>query len=297
MASKVLGILSLCSLPSPEADEPPVSCGLGFQPEQLVVAERAADVVNRSSCANACMKKTCKAFVFYKEAERCDLFVPHPGTQCKKSKEAKRLPGPPGGGSWKDYLSEAGTRWSRQPDIHGGKCNTGFWGNWLPKRLFHTIFVACLWTSIWLLGTYPMGRELCDGWRLLLPVYCFAKAGFSITWTIFTNFNHSHVWNEFLANDPERSYPVLSFVMKLVLGGRHRFNEMLFHDVHHAFPNAVGTMSQRGRFHGYEAVMHAATQVLDNGLFKKNGDEQTTMQKNDRRRSLKLSNLAHSLKN
>jgi len=112
-----------------------------------------------------------------------------------------------------------------------------------------------------------MGRELRDGWRLLVPVYCFAKAGFSITWTIFTNFNHSHVWNEFLASDPERSYPVLSFVMKMILGGRHRFNEMLFHDVHHAFPNAVGAMSQRGRFHGWKAVHDAAVEVLANGLF------------------------------
>merc|ERR1712125_3727 len=89
---------------------------------------------------------------------------------------------------------------------------------------------------------------------------------------------------------------VLHNVMAVLLGGRHRWNEMLFHDVHHAFPNAVGTMSQRGRFHGYEAVMHAATQVLDNGLFKQNGDELTKMQKNDRRRSQKLSALAHSLR-
>jgi len=55
-------------------------------------------------------------------------------------------------------------------------------------------------------------------------------------------------------------------------------------------------MSQRGRFHGYEAVMHAATRVLDNGLFKENGDALTKMQKNDRKRSQKLSSLAHSFR-
>lgn len=159
--------------------------------------------------------------------------------------------------------------YSNWPDpAPGGKCNTGFWKTWFPRRLFHTLFVGALWTCVWLLGTYPMGRDLREGWRLMLPVYCFAKAGFAITWTIFTNFNHSHVWNEFLAGDPERTYPCLSLIMKMVLGGRHRFNEMLFHDVHHAFPNAVGAMSQRGRFHGWEKVHEAAAEILANGLFK-----------------------------
>merc|ERR1712217_125316 len=37
---------------------------------------------------------------------------------------------------------------------------------------------------------------------------------------------------------------------------------MLFHDVHHAFPNAVGTMSQRGRFHGWQKVQDAAAIAL-----------------------------------
>ena len=30
-------------------------------------------------------------------------------------------------------------------------------------------------------------------------------------------------------------------VMALAVGGKHRWNEMLFHDVHHTFPNALGT--------------------------------------------------------
>lgn len=31
-----------------------------------------------------------------------------------------------------------------------------------------------------------------------------------------------------------------------------------FHDVHHAFPNALGTLSQRGRFHGWKKVHDAS---------------------------------------
>ena len=44
--------------------------------------------------------------------------------------------------------------------------------------------------------------------------------------------------------------------------------------VHHAFPNAVGTLSQRGRFHGWEKVHDAAAEVLHRGLWKPNGDEE-----------------------
>merc|ERR1712178_198989 len=129
-----------------------------------------------------------------------------------------------------------------------------------------------------------------------ITVNVFSRIGFGIAWMFITNFNHSHPWQKYLQQDPARSNPVLHNFMATVHGGKHRWNEMLFHDVHHAFPNAVGTMSQRGRFHGYEKVMHAATQVLDNGLFKENGDVKTKMQKNDRRRSMKMSALAHSLR-
>ncbi|CAE7538582.1 PKAR, partial [Symbiodinium pilosum] len=65
----------------------------------------------------------------------------------------------------------------------------------------------------------------------------------------------------------------LRVAARMVLGGKHRWNEMLFHDVHHAFPNAVGTLSQRGRFHGWEKVHDAAAEVLHRGLWKPNGDE------------------------
>ena len=116
----------------------------------------------------------------------------------------------------------------------------------------------------------------------------FARIGFSAAWMFITNFTHSLPWNEFLAQDPGRTWPVLHNVMALVLGGKHRWNEMLFHDVHHAFPNAVGTLSQRGRFHGWEKVHDAAAEVLHRGLWKPNGDEETQMQKTQKKRSLMM---------
>merc|ERR1711941_186109 len=106
-----------------------------------------------------------------------------------------------------------------------------------------------------------------------------SRCGFTAAWMFITNFTHSHPWNHFLAKDPARTWPVLHDTMAFVLGGKHRWNEMLFHDVHHAFPNAVGTMSQRGRFHGWQKVHDAAAEVLANGLWKPNGDEETEMPK------------------
>mmetsp|Transcript_59862 Transcript_59862/g.96920 ORF Transcript_59862/g.96920 Transcript_59862/m.96920 type:complete len:457 (+) Transcript_59862:162-1532(+) len=168
----------------------------------------------------------------------------------------------------------------------GGKCNKEFWTKWVPRRLKHSAFVASLWACIWLLGTYPLGRPLSEGWRFMFTVSFFARVGFSAAWIFITNFTHSLPWNRFLANDPARTWPLLHSIMAVVLGGRHRWNEMLFHDVHHAFPNAVGTLSQRGRFHGWEKVHDAAAEVLHRGIWKPNGDEPTEMQKQQRKRSV-----------
>ena len=52
----------------------------------------------------------------------------------------------------------------------GGKCNKDFWGKWVPNRLRHCLFVASLWSCVWLLGTWPLGRPLSEGWRFFLPV-------------------------------------------------------------------------------------------------------------------------------
>jgi hypothetical protein len=102
----------------------------------------------------------------------------------------------------------------------------------------------------------------------MFTVLTFSRAGFAVAWMFIANFNHSHLWNEFLASDPERNWPKLHATMAFLVGGRHRWNEMLFHDVHHAFPNAIGTLSQRGRFHGWEKVHNAANQVLRYGIWK-----------------------------
>jgi len=168
----------------------------------------------------------------------------------------------------------------------GGKCNKEFWKKWLPRRAYHSLFVAGLWACVWLLGTWPLGRPLGEGWRFMLTVSCCARFGFSAAWMFITNFTHSHPWNHFLATDPERGWPLLHDTMAFVLGGKHRWNEMLFHDLHHAFPNAVGTLSQRGRFHGWKKVHDASVEVLARGLWKANGDAETQMQKTQRKRSL-----------
>ncbi|CAE7833442.1 unnamed protein product [Symbiodinium sp. CCMP2592] len=163
-----------------------------------------------------------------------------------------------------------------------------FWSKWIPRRVKHNAFVLSLWACVWLLGTYPLGRPLSEGWRFMFTVSVFARIGYSAAWMFITNFTHSLPWNEFLAQDPGRTWPVLHNVMAMVLGGKHRWNEMLFHDVHHAFPNAVGTLSQRGRFHGWEKVHDAAAEVLHRGLWKPNGDEETQMQKTQKKRSLMM---------
>jgi len=176
--------------------------------------------------------------------------------------------------------------WSRFPNAGaGGKCDKAFWSKWLPVRVKHCAFLFCLWSCVWLLGSIGMGLPLEEGWKFTAMVSIFCRAGFSSAWTFITNFNHSHWWNEFLANDPDRSWPVLHGFMAYVLGGRHRWNEMLFHDVHHMCPGRIGAMSQRGRFHGWEKVHDACVEILSRGLWKSDDDE-TIMEKHQRKRSM-----------
>jgi len=142
----------------------------------------------------------------------------------------------------------------------------------------------------------PFGRPLSEGWKFVIPVTCAFRAGFGAAWIFITNFTHSPQWNEFLANgDPDRTMPIIHAIMAFILGGRHRWNEMLFHDVHHAFPSAIGTMSQRGRFHGWEKVHDAAAQVLNLGIWKpvegdkaRDVDKETHMQSMQKKRSIMI---------
>ena len=48
-----------------------------------------------------------------------------------------------------------------------------------------------LWACVWLLGTYPLGRPLSEGWRFMLTVSVFARIGYSAAWMFITNFTHS----------------------------------------------------------------------------------------------------------
>ncbi|CAE7686197.1 unnamed protein product [Symbiodinium sp. CCMP2456] len=176
--------------------------------------------------------------------------------------------------------------WMSFPEADAsGKCNKEFWTKWMPRRVKHNAVVLGLWACVWLLGTWPLGRPLSQGWRFVLPVTCAARVGFSLAWMFITNFTHSLPWNKFLENDPARTWPKLHNIMALAVGGKHRWNEMLFHDVHHAFPNAMGTLSQRGRFHGWKKVHDACVEVLSRGLWKPNGDEETEMMKSQKKRS------------
>mmetsp|Transcript_8736 Transcript_8736/g.27829 ORF Transcript_8736/g.27829 Transcript_8736/m.27829 type:complete len:489 (+) Transcript_8736:76-1542(+) len=157
---------------------------------------------------------------------------------------------------------------------------------WFWARLKHHAWLALLWGSVWMLGTYPLGRPISEGWRVFLPVTIAARIGFASAWMVFTNFNHSHMWNGFLARAPERSYPVMTLVMSMILGGPARFNEMLFHDLHHGFPNAVGALSMRGRFNGWRKVHKAAMEALSYGIYKQEEvNKVTKMQQIAERRS------------
>ncbi|CAE7625535.1 unnamed protein product [Symbiodinium sp. KB8] len=119
--------------------------------------------------------------------------------------------------------------WMHFPDEGaGGKCNKEFWSKWVPRRVKHNSFVLFLWDTmrflsdlldpsgdklqalVWLLGTYPLGRPLSEGWRFVFTVSFFARVGFSAAWMLgcikaermfITNFTHSLPWNEFLAQD------------------------------------------------------------------------------------------------
>merc|ERR1719401_3045859 len=178
--------------------------------------------------------------------------------------------------------------WSRFPDAGpGGKCDKAFYTKWLPTRVKYVAWLCFLWGSIWLLGSWGLGRPLSEGWTFVFPVSVGTRGGFSAAWVFITNFNHSHWWNEFLATDPDRTWPRVHATMAFLLGGRHRWNEMLFHDVHHMCPGRIGAMSQRGRFHGWQKVHDACVEILAAGLWKSD-DEETVMEQHQRKRSMVL---------
>jgi len=80
--------------------------------------------------------------------------------------------------------------------------------------------------------------------------------------------------------------------MGFLLGGRIRWNEMLFHDIHHAYPALMGTLSRRGRFAGiksqaaWERVHDACLCILAKDIWLDNSETKTKMQQHQKRRSV-----------
>jgi hypothetical protein len=184
---------------------------------------------------------------------------------------------------WFMHMPEAGP---------GGKCNKEFWSKWFPRRVKHCAFLWVLWSCVWLVGELlsPVG-----GWTFFWTTVVCMRLGYGTAWAFITNFTHSHPWQNFLCGiggvgqaseaGGRASHVWMNKIMSYVLGGPHRWNEMLYHDVHHAFPNAVGTMSMRGRFNDYRKVADACVEVLHRGLFVPSGDAPTQMETLQKRRT------------
>jgi hypothetical protein len=117
---------------------------------------------------------------------------------------------------------------------------------------------------------YLAGKFLMDGngLTLLFVVNFFSRLGWTLGWTAFANINHSVTWNKFLAEGNDRKSPLAEAILTVILGGKARANEFYFHDMHHAFPNKVGSLSMRGRFNDAEDVYHGAMRIIEHGIFE-----------------------------
>jgi hypothetical protein len=117
---------------------------------------------------------------------------------------------------------------------------------------------------------YLLGRFFMDGygWTLVFTVNFFSRLGWTLGWTAFANINHSHFWNNLLAEGIDRKATWIDAVLTVVLGGRARVNEFKFHDLHHAFPNKVGSLSMRGRFNSADAVYDGGMRIIEHGIFE-----------------------------
>merc|ERR1719375_3050520 len=133
------------------------------------------------------------------------------------------------------------------------------------RRLFHMLISLCLWSYV-----YFMGRLFMDGhgWTMVFVVNFFSRLGWTLGWTAFANINHSHFWNNMLAEGIDRKASWIDAVLTVVLGGRARVNEFKFHDLHHAFPNKVGALSMRGRFNSADAVYDGGMRIIEHGIFE-----------------------------
>jgi hypothetical protein len=133
------------------------------------------------------------------------------------------------------------------------------------RRLFHMLVSFVMWSSVYLMGRFFMDGH---GWTLVFTVNFFSRLGWTLGWTAFANINHSHFWNNLLAEGADRKASWIDAVLTVVLGGRARVNEFKFHDLHHAFPNKVGSLSMRGRFNSADAVYDGGMRIIENGIFE-----------------------------
>jgi hypothetical protein len=133
------------------------------------------------------------------------------------------------------------------------------------RRLFHMLVSLGLWTWVYLMGRFCMDGH---GWTMVAVVNFFGRLGWTCGWTAFSNINHSVFWNKLLAAGLDRKATYVDAVLTVLLGGRARVNEFKFHDLHHAFPNKVGSLSMRGRFNGADAVYDGGMRIIENGIFE-----------------------------
>jgi hypothetical protein len=133
------------------------------------------------------------------------------------------------------------------------------------RRIIGMLVQGSLWASVFLAGKFLMDG---NGWTMLFVVNFFSRLGWSLGWTAFANINHSVTWNKFLAEGNDRKSPLAEAILTVILGGKARANEFYFHDMHHAFPNKVGSLSMRGRFNDAEDVYHGAMRIIEHGIFE-----------------------------
>ena len=51
------------------------------------------------------------------------------------------------------------------------------------RRVYHNAFVLALWTFVWFLGTYPLGRPLSEGWRFAVGRCVATRLKTNSCWT------------------------------------------------------------------------------------------------------------------
>jgi hypothetical protein len=142
----------------------------------------------------------------------------------------------------------------------------------MQRRIKVAFIQLCMWfVLIKVAAALAYGMHDCGQdrmWPIFLVVLCANKIGWGTAWYFFANINHSETWNEMLADGLDRQNPILDAILCVLLGGRARANEMKFHDLHHAFPNRVGSMSMRGRFYDWDKVHDGALALIANGIFE-----------------------------